>query len=294
MNKTPGCKQGVHTPSHRGLHKSVINIYKPPGLTPLQLISKLKEKYPKYRNRKISYAGRLDPLAHGVMVLLVEPETKNKDHYQNLDKEYEFEVLFGTETDSYDLLGKLSRPKLELKEETKTKHRVNVLEAEFDEWLRKELKDLIGKRTQTYPAFSSKTIKGKPLFWWARVGKLDEIKIPTREIEIYSAKLIKTHTLTGGELQEKVVKRIGLVKGNFRQKEILKLWLNLLRRNPKEKYQVAKIRIHCSTGTYVRSLAHLLGQNLGTGAIALEILRTKVGEYSLTDSTKLSFSHANL
>src|SRR5687767_12670821 len=83
----------------------VLNIYKPIGLTPLQLIKLLKKSKEGYKNIKMSFAGRLDPLAHGVMLLLLGEENKNRDKYLSLDKTYEFKVLFGVETDTFDFLG---------------------------------------------------------------------------------------------------------------------------------------------------------------------------------------------
>ena len=85
--------------------KAVLNIKKPEGLTPYQVVTKFKRKHPSYKDIKIAYAGRLDPMAKGVLLLLVEPETKKREKYQKLPKEYEFEILFGVSTDTHDLLG---------------------------------------------------------------------------------------------------------------------------------------------------------------------------------------------
>src|SRR4051812_2270372 len=83
----------------------VINVYKPIGFTPLQVIEKLREKFPEYKNVKIGYAGRLDPLAHGVLLLMIGDATKEREKYLGLDKSYEFEAVLGVSTDSYDVLG---------------------------------------------------------------------------------------------------------------------------------------------------------------------------------------------
>ena len=53
----------------------------------------------------MTYAGRLDPMASGLLIVLAGEETKNKEKYLNLDKEYLFEVLFGFKTVTYDFLG---------------------------------------------------------------------------------------------------------------------------------------------------------------------------------------------
>jgi len=55
----------------------------------------------------MTYAGRLDPLAEGLLLVLTGEECKNKEKYLGLDKEYEVDVLFGFATDTYDILGKV-------------------------------------------------------------------------------------------------------------------------------------------------------------------------------------------
>lgn len=258
--------------------KNLINIYKPIGQTPLQLINRLKEKYPKYQDKKIAYAGRLDPLAHGVMILLVEPETKNAKRYQNLDKEYEFDVLFGLETDTYDVLGQIRNSKLEILNKLQIpNHKLQTI-----------LERTVGKQKQPYPPFSSKTVKGKPLFWWARNDRLSEIEIPKKEIEIYSLVLKKLRTEERKRLRNTIINKVKLVKGDFRQDQILDSWKTFFKNTSYKKFTIAKIIISCSSGTYVRSIAHNLGKEFTScGAIALEIKRTKVGKHTLKDSVRI-------
>ena len=74
-----------------------IKIYKPIGITPLQLIKKYKRE--NNIKEKISFAGRLDPMAHGEMVLLKGDECKKQDSFCGKDKIYEFEILYGFTTD---------------------------------------------------------------------------------------------------------------------------------------------------------------------------------------------------
>src|SRR5262245_8184953 len=95
--------------------KKVLPIYKPVCLTPNQLIEQLRNKHPEYQNEKIGFAGRLDPMAHGLMLLLIGYENKNRTEYLNLDKTYYFKILLGVETDSYDLLGLITSTNLSQK-----------------------------------------------------------------------------------------------------------------------------------------------------------------------------------
>lgn len=265
---------------------NILNIYKPKGLSPLQTINLLRKKMPEYKDETIGFAGRLDPLAHGVLLLMVgEETTREKDKYLNLPKEYEFEAVFGVSTDTYDALG-LPNPK------TKS---LKVIKNNLDDFRLDDLMTFInsklGKQTQSYPPYSSKTVNGIPLYKWAKEEKLDEIRIPTREIEIYDFKLIETKTIDAEKLKKEIFRQINLVDGDFRQEQIKNEWntffANYEGLKTNNQFLTAKLKISCSSGTYVRSLVHDLGNYLGMGAIALDILRTKVGLYVIKNCIRL-------
>ena len=116
---------------------------------------------------------------------------------------------------------------------------------------------------------------------------MSEIKLPKREIEIFSFELINIEEILVNLIKEKIMENIKLVNGDFRQDEIINKWNNLFKLKSQELFTVASFSISCSSGTYIRSLAHELGEKIGLGAIALDILRTKVGEHTLSDSIKL-------
>lgn len=139
----------------------------------------------------------------------------------------------------------------------------------------------VGERVQPYPPYSSKTVNGKPLFQYARENKLSDIEIPSRKITIYSIKVLEDRKIDQKDLHDLIKQRISLVTGDFRQKEILEGWEKFFAGKQGQGFLVMKFSISCSSGTYVRSLAHELGKKLGTGAIALSIKRTRVGDYSL-------------
>ncbi|HSA83928.1 MAG TPA: hypothetical protein VLF20_03510 [Patescibacteria group bacterium] len=258
----------------------ILNTYKPKGLTPLQTITLLRKTMPEYANETIGFAGRLDPLAHGVLLLMIgEETTKEKDKFLDLPKEYEFETVFGITTDTYDTLGMLSS---QVKNHNVTKQKIEDLLTQF-------IKTKLGKHMQTYPPYSSKPVNGIPLFQWARAGKLAEIELPKREIEIFDFTLIEIKQLSTEKLKKEIFTQIDSVSGNFRQNEIKQAWTNFFdNTHQQNEFISAHFRIFCSSGTYVRSLANELGKFLGTGAITLDILRTKVGKYSITDSLSLS------
>lgn len=250
--------------------KKVIVLNKKEGETPLQSLEKFRAKNSEYLGLPMTYAGRLDPMASGVMLVLAGEETKNKEKYLNLDKEYDFEILFGFNTDTYDILGKVG-PKRDIGPSP-----ISLLGLGIE----KELKNFKGKILQKYPMYSSRTVKGKPLWLSAREG--ESVEIPEREVNIKSLKLIKIRKIKKEKLLQNIEKRILKVGGDFRQKEIIKIWQkNLKDKKTPDVLCIASLKVKCSSGTYVRSIAHSLGEKLGTGALAYAIKRTKVGKYVL-------------
>lgn len=260
--------------------KKVIVLNKKEGETPLEALENFRLKNKEYKNVPMTYAGRLDPMASGVLVILSGEETKNKERYLNLDKEYEFEVLFGFSTDTYDILGKVisqnsQRPGLWERIDKKN------LEKEINS----NIKSFLGESIQKYPMYSSRTIKGKPLFTYARSG--ETVDIPERKIYIKNIKLNKIRKISSKKLLQNIERRIKKVKGDFRQDEILKIWRRTLPQVYKgpvfvkrgEFFYVASFEINCSSGTYVRVISDSLGKFLKIPALAFSIRRTKVGKY---------------
>jgi tRNA pseudouridine55 synthase len=247
--------------------EEVFNLYKKRGETPLMRIERFREKHPDFKNISLSYAGRLDPLAEGVL-LVVRGTSTVREKLLLLPKEYELEVLFGFATDSYDLLGVI----------TQASERTRPPRVETARFL-EELPLLVGEREQRYPPFSSKPLRGEPLFIHARRGGLAEKDIPTHTITIHSATLLGMRTLSTDAVRESVMRAVESVSGDFRQEKIRAVWEDALRVLYGMQFPVAKVRIVCSHGTYMRSVADELGKMLGIPALAFHIVRTKVGEY---------------
>lgn len=256
---------------------SFLLINKPQGLTPFQAITHLKKTHPELMGETIGYAGRLDPMADGLLMLLLGEENTKRKSYENLGKTYETDVLLGVSTDTYDLLGKVQEtnndassviPKTMLSEQT----------------IRAVATSFVGAQKQPYPPFSSQPVNGKPLFYWARENKVDEITIPTKDIVIHTLEISSLYTIPALQLHDQIKSKIAKVQGNFRQEEILSLWNTFFEKSSIEEFQVARLRVSCSSGTYIRSLAHNLGIKLGTGALALSITRTAIGEFTLKDT----------
>lgn len=179
--------------------------------------------------RQIGHLGTLDPLATGVLVLLLGRATRLVQFYSGRRKRYEAGVRFGFATDTYDSDGEAQGPDSS-----------PALDSALLERLASER---VGKFQQTPPAFSAKKIKGRPAYELAR--KKQAVELKAVDVEVFEFKLRE-------------------IEGS-----------------------VARFVIECSSGTYIRSLAHELGQKLGCGAHLAEITRTAVGEFSLDQAVKL-------
>ena len=140
--------QSIRTPKKQSVGVgSVLNLYKRMGETPRERLERLRTEKPRYAMEVLSYAGRLDPLAEGVLLALVGGENLRREAYLSLDKEYTLDILFGFSTDSYDVLGRVT-----------DSADMSSLEALKRKNITEGLREFQGKISQEYPPFSSKTI----------------------------------------------------------------------------------------------------------------------------------------
>lgn len=251
---------------------SVVNLYKGLGETPRERLERLRSQKPHFEHEVLSYAGRLDPMAEGVMLCLVGSANSRREEYLDMSKEYTLDVLFGFETDTYDILGK-------------------VIESGEVDHLRKRsigvaLNEFRGKLNQEYPPYSSKTVEGKSLFQWAREGALSSITMPSRTVTVYEIDITHLYKIKEPQLLSYIETCVAKVNGDFRQEEVVRIWKRHLKAGGMREFPAATIKISCSSGTYARSIAHGLGAELGVPALALHILRTQVGEYTIEKSLK--------
>jgi tRNA pseudouridine(55) synthase len=230
---------------------------------------------PEFKNTPLAYAGRLDPMASGLLLVLIGEECKNQTNYHHLDKEYEFEILFGTHSDSGDVLGIVSEADKKIVTESEIK---NILP------------EFIGDMEVPYPIFSSKTVQGKPLHTWTMENRLHEITIPTRKSEIFELELLNHKTLSRKEITEISLAKIETIPpvtdlrkalGNdFRRPDIRIAWANFSKTgSPADQFSIAKIRCLCSSGTYMRTLAEMIAEKLHSKGLAFSIHRTNFGYY---------------
>ena len=252
--------------------EKVLNLYKPRGQTPLEILQAFQAANPEYGKEKMTYAGRLDPMAEGVLLALVGEETKNREAYTDLSKEYVFEFILGLSTDTYDLLGLV-------KDVQDEKASSSIIK----EYIEKQK----GRFIQKYPPFSSKVVGGKSLFSLAKAGRLKEKDLPSHEVEIIESEYLGKRVLSKDELLEFIENTVLYVKGDFRQKQILVDWNNRLDKSERNEYIVHKARVFVSSGFYVRQFVFDIGKMFNTGAVTFSILRAKVGIYNINKSLHL-------
>ena len=277
--------------------EKVINLYKSRGKTPLETIEDFRAAYKEYNNEKITYAGRLDPMAEGVLLALLGEETKNREAYTSLDKEYVFEWIFGLSTDTYDLLGLVKessetgfdflRNASALTCRSDAAGSVLENQNQFPKILKEFFAEQKGKFIQKYPPFSSKVVNGKSLFSLAKGGRIKTEDLPSHEVEIKESEYLGNTILKKSDLENFIKKTVSSVSGDFRQKQILTDWKNRLGKSDREEYIVHKARLVVGSGFYVRQFVYDIGRKFNTGAVTFSILRTRVGIYKIEKSLHL-------
>lgn len=233
-----------------------------------ETLKRFRFEKPEFETEKVTYAGRLDPMAEGLLILLTGGDVHKKDEFLGLDKVYEIDFIFGPSTDTYDILGLVNNSSDDL------------IQVDIDN-LGKALREQIKSYQQSYPPYSSKPVNGKPLFMWAREDKLDEIKIPHKNVEVYNVKYAGLQQQDTNLFKEKIIHDIESVKGDFRQDEIINFWHNYFQAQKNDNICIYRIRVHASSGTYMRSIVQNLGQFFATQACTVKITRVSVGNYSL-------------
>jgi tRNA pseudouridine55 synthase len=175
---------------------------------------------------KVGHLGTLDPIATGVLPLVIGRATRLAQFYTHSDKIYECLVRFGWATTTYDRAGEPLGERQEV--------RIDAEELE------RHLEKFRGTFLQTPPAVSAKKVAGRRAYDLARNAVA--VELPPVEIEVYELALL---AIDGAEV---------------------------------------RLRAHCSGGTYMRSIAHDLGQALGCGAHVAELRRTASGEFEIAQA----------
>ena len=203
----------------------VLVIDKPVGPTSHRIVQTVRRQL----QSKVGHTGTLDPLASGVLPLVLGRATRLARFFQSHDKEYVAEVQLGRTTDTYDREGTVlqERPVPPL-----TREEVRGLLDRFQ-----------GPLKPLPPMYSAIKVGGRKLYELAR--KNEEQPRPLRTVSIYR--------------------------------------IDLLDNQP----DIWKLRVHCSSGTYIRSLAYDLGETIGCGAHLANLRRTRAGIFQLERSTSI-------
>lgn len=244
-------------------------IWKNIGETPLEALERFRSDQADLANVPMTYAGRLDPMASGVLLILIGDECKKKEEYLGLDKVYEVELCFGIETDTYDALGIASDPVC-IDE---------ALQVKIENVIRDFIAQVPITFSQEYPPFSSRAVGGRQLHERARANDLPD-EMPVKNVTIYSVEILEKSMVDSALMIEKILRDIDKVKGDFRQDEIRARWKAILGAKATKLF-VIRLKIKCSSGTYMRSLAHMLGKEVGMGAFALSIVRLEISRSDL-------------
>jgi tRNA pseudouridine55 synthase len=196
----------------------VLVVDKPEGITSHDVVDRVRGIA---KTRKVGHLGTLDPIATGVLPLVIGRATRLAQFFSSSDKSYEGRIRFGCATDTYDREGAaVSAP----------------MEPRFTRQdLESALGEFRGSILQTPPPYSAKKIAGTPAYRLAR--RQIPVALAPVEVQIHELSLIDFDG------------------------------------------QRARVRVRCSAGTYLRSIAHEIGQRLRCGAFLEELRRTASGEF---------------
>lgn len=283
----------------------VIPVDKPYRWTSTDVVRKIKfalRRTWNLKNVKIGHAGTLDPLATGILVVCIGKATKISEALQAERKEYIAQFTLGATTPSFD-----------------REHPVDeVFSASHIDigMVRAAVEAMPGKIKQLPPVFSAKYINGKRSYELARSGRDAELK--PAEVEIYAATLLGARNISGsvnfmlslGEAESPECGAPAYCGSAYRGSACgasaagdfftVKKWKARADSNYEPEFQnpseallspdemaalpVATVRIACSKGTYIRSIARDFGTGLGSGAFMSALRRVASGGFKIADA----------
>jgi tRNA pseudouridine55 synthase len=238
----PSSKSQIGNRKSKILMDGVLIIDKPAGLTSHDVVARVRRIT---GTRRVGHTGTLDPFATGVLVVLVGRATRLAQFLSGADKEYEALIRFGYATETGDATG---RPRGVPSADERAEKSI----ASFDAALKRAhieavLAELSGEIEQVPPMYSAKKVAGQKLYEMARRGEEIErkaVRVQIRELEILDR---------NGE------------------------WLPLHEDGTRD----LSVRVVCSAGTYIRTLAEQIGERLGTAAHLAALRRTRAGDFKI-------------
>lgn len=198
--------------------------------------------------KRAGHTGSLDPLATGVLPICFGEATKFSQHLLDADKRYLSTYRLGVRTDTSDCDG-------EIVERRPATHITQAM-------IEAILPEFRGDITQVPSIYSALKYQGKPLYKWAREG----LEIPpearkSRDLSIYDYQIV-------------AFRPAGANKGSSVDEDAYCPEVDVL--------------VHCSKGTYIRTLAEDLGERLGCGAHVIKLHRQAAGPFSDIDAINLA------
>jgi tRNA pseudouridine55 synthase len=221
----------------------VLIIDKPTGLTSHDVVNRVRRIL---QERSVGHLGTLDPLATGVLPMVMGNLTRLAQFYTASEKTYEGTIRFGFATDTYDAEGEPTSP-------------AQVVNISLDQ-VRQLASRFQGTIEQTPPPFSAKKIQGVPAYKLAR--KHAEVALKPVQVEIKEFEIVRLDSRVGPDAPVRSAEQSSAGC-------------------------IATFRARVASGTYIRSVAHDMGQQVGCGAHLESLRRTAVGEFTLADAHTL-------
>ena len=246
----------------------MLELYKEPGLTPLEFINNIKKQYPE---QKICYTARLDPMARGLVPILFGDECKTMHNYTNLSKTYEVKVMIGYKTDSDDVLGILETQGLH---DLYKNHLDIISNYKYIFDIENEITNTIIK--QKYHYFSTKELLARSK------GKTNSNN-QYHDVKLFSSKIIDSGIL---DLKKwvntciQIIDKVDKTK-DFRQKEIIEQWQKILIQEKEKENKILTIqyitlKLHVGSGFFVRQYIRDISNKIGIPLMCYDIHRTKI------------------
>jgi tRNA pseudouridine55 synthase len=199
--------------------------------------------------RRVGHTGTLDPFATGVLVVLVGRATRLAQYLAGATKEYEAVIRLGYATDTGDATGE--RRSFEIESAKAPPEGLSWSDEEIEE----ALDALRGRIAQVPPMYSAKKVQGRKLYELARQG----VEIPRTPV------WVTIHEL---EALRDAGQLLSCARASDSTRDL-------------------SVRVRCSAGTYVRTLAESIGERLGVGAHLASLRRTSAGDFKIADSRTL-------
>ncbi len=241
----------------------MIEVYKKKYQTCLQALEELRAFRPELKEEVLSYNGILDPMAEGVLPVLVgESENKNRNDFTGSKKTYEVGVLVGISTDSSDLLGIV-------KEFRNPDNNSNLIVEHF---LSHEQ-----KFNQTVPMHSNRKVDGKRLWWWMLNGvEIPAERRPANNVEILASNFISEQTVPKDYLTQEIDNMERNIGERFRLDKVVASWREFLSRTRQDEFTLLTFELTVTSGFYVRTFVDDIGKRLGIPLLVFSLKRTRV------------------